>query len=435
VHSSEKEASMNKAHRLALILALGLAAALSPTPQSGWAHPAAPQAPILGPHIDIWLDDVDNYATGVAYNNLHDEYLVVWNNDRGATSDIYARRVRSDGTLLSNFTIAHSPGYRYYEADVAYSPTHDEYLVVYTFDSPTTGSDIWARRVAWDGSWIKPEFAIRQEADNQHSPAIAYNSQFDEYLVVYQNTWIGDLQDIAAQRVRASDGALESWCNIATAPPSSPDEKRIYPDVAYNAARNEYLIVYAYQATSTYDPGDVYGKISSADMGGLSDEIHICDTSVSQLWRPHVAAGPDEYLVVWANRFANPILDDVYARRVSWSGIPQDPVDGFPVAEGMGYQMNPTVAYGAAYGYLITWHDAPTNWHTYGRYVLPGHDAAVGVGVELSDTESFDTLVEMACAPTGTCLVVTSAFLSTNYDIVGRIVSPHRVYLPLVVHN
>ncbi len=95
----------------------------------------------LSPFINIWLDDVDNHSPAVAYNSHHDEYLVVWYNDRGPTRDVFARRVRADGTLLSSFTITHNANFWNYNPDLAYSPKHDEYLVVWTYDSVLTDSD------------------------------------------------------------------------------------------------------------------------------------------------------------------------------------------------------------------------------------------------------------------------------------------------------
>ncbi|MGD2155634.1 MAG: hypothetical protein PVG32_02080, partial [Anaerolineales bacterium] len=104
--------------------------------QSQQMTPMAP--PQLGAFINIWLEvGVGNFEPAVAYNSLRDEYLVVWSNTRagGATKDIYARRVRGDGTLLSYWTITHNANFHNYEPDVAYSPLQDEYLVVWTYDS------------------------------------------------------------------------------------------------------------------------------------------------------------------------------------------------------------------------------------------------------------------------------------------------------------
>lgn len=104
---------MKKTHQFTLVLMLGLLLALVPIldgglaqPVSARTYPAAVQSAILDPFINIWVDTVDNREPAVAYNSNHDEYLVVWYNDQGGgTWDIYARRVRGDGTLLSNFCV------------------------------------------------------------------------------------------------------------------------------------------------------------------------------------------------------------------------------------------------------------------------------------------------------------------------------------------
>jgi hypothetical protein len=98
------------------------------------------------------------------------------------------------------------------------------------------------------------------------------------------------------------------------------------------------------------------------------------------------------------------------------------------------------VGYGAGYGYLLVWRHVPAGmlgiWDVYGRYVMPGHDWPTGEGFQVSDTESFDTGVRVGCAPSGSCMVaMDNIYSGTDLDIQGRVVSPHRVHLPLVVNN
>ena len=65
--------------------------------------------PELGPFIDIWSGDgVGNWGPRVVYNDLRDEYLVVWLNERASSLDIYARRVGGDGSVRSWFAVAAS---------------------------------------------------------------------------------------------------------------------------------------------------------------------------------------------------------------------------------------------------------------------------------------------------------------------------------------
>jgi hypothetical protein len=421
-----------------LILLLGSIILLGVS-MSAFAHPAEVGAPVSGTNvklsvfINIWLDDVENYLPAVAYNSRHNEYLVVWYNDRGPTRDIYARRVRSDGTLLSHFTVTHNANFWNYDPDIAYSLIHDEYLVVWTYKSTLTGNDIWARRVSWDGSWLGSEFQIGRpdKSGDQASPAVAYNPQADEYLVVYENRW-GGTRDIDAQRVRASDGAVQSWRNIAT----GPGELRHFPDVAYSSASNSYLITYWYQPSSSADPGDVLGKLASPNLGDLSGEINICVDNNNQKF-PTVAASTGEFLVAWED---SPSLTttEVYARRIAADGTPLGPSGGFWIT-GITDQHSgsPVVASGSASGYLITWYRymGASNWDVFARLVRPGHDSGFNSEFAVDNDVGVQWDPVAACSTTGDCLVVEEDNNSDlgDFEIRGRMVIFEKVFLPLSI--
>jgi len=430
---------MKKVHWFALALILGLLMPFLAVPERGLAQSGKPgteltaiQSPILDPFINIWVDTVDNLAPAVAYNSLHDEYLVVWYNDRGATWDVYAQRVGGDGSLPSWFCVVHDAGKKNWQPDVAYNPTQDEYLIVYTYEHSSSDYDLYARRVSWNGGWMSNEIAINLEADKQWNPAVAYNSQNDEYLVVYENWWAGGLRDIAAQRVKASDGSLLSWRNIAT----GTGQERVFPDVAYNEARNEYLIAYTFDVGSN---GNIYGKVASANLGTLSSEIHICDDAYDQDF-PAVAAGPDEYLVVWEDGAWGTNDYDIFARRVSGDGTPQGPAGGFSIAKATAnLHVDPDVAYGAGYGYLVAWRyydSGSSGQDVYGRYVMPGQDSAAGDEFAIDGDSNSQANPAIACASSGDCLVVEEDnWPSGDYEIRGRFVRPYHVYLPLTLRN
>jgi len=212
------------------------------------------QCQTLSPIIDIQIDDLENQEPAVAYNSLHREYLVVWSTEQGPfTTDIWAARVNSQGNVISKFNVATSPGKKRWQPVVAYSSTQDQYLIVYSVEVSSEDYDLFASRVNWNGAWISQEFSIRVETGKQWLPSVTYNSQDDEYLVVYSNLWPGGMEDIAAQRVRAVDGVLESWANVAT----GAGEIRGRPDVAYNSMQNEYLIAYDFVGLSPSHPPQI----------------------------------------------------------------------------------------------------------------------------------------------------------------------------------
>ena len=89
------------------------------------------------------------------------------------------------------------------------------------------------------GRPVGSTFVIRADSTEPGvEPAIAYNPDLQEYLVVFWNDRPG-CDDIRAERV-SRDGKLLGGKWIAA---GCPAERR-FPDVAYNTQRNEYLIVW-----------------------------------------------------------------------------------------------------------------------------------------------------------------------------------------------
>jgi len=379
--------------------------------------------PQLGAFLNIWLENIDNLEPAVAYNSIDDQYLVVWSNSRGGgtTTDIYARRVKSDGTLLSFFTIAHNAGFHNYEPAVAFSVAQREYLVVYTYDSVVTDSDIWARRVSWDGATLYPEFQIGRpdRSGKQHHPAVTYNSDADEYLVVYQNSW-GGSSDVDAARIKASDGSQPSWANIA----AGTGQFRSYPSVAHCPASNYYLIAYTYQPTSQANPGDIFAKVSSWNMGYISAEEHICDDSNNQ-GRVAVAASPQEFLAVWEDSPSSSTTE-LYARRVDNGGTPLGPGGGYWVAGNPGeFDQQPSATFGAGNSYLVAWHrfSSTGDYNVVGRLLQPGLDYSPFSEFNLDNDVQAQMHPAVACGAHAACLMAEEDANSAggDFEIRGRL--------------
>jgi hypothetical protein len=430
-----------------VLLVTGLAApprALTRSPDIQ-AGPLAPQPPEMGPFIDIWTGDpIDNTRPAVAFAVHHNEFLVTWQNERLAMTDIYARRVAADGGLKSNFTVITAQNRWNQEPAMAYTPMQDLYLVAYSYNGPPpdTTTDIKGKFVGWNGAYLFPQMDIRVESGSQFSPAVAYNSQDDEFLVVYENWWANGLRDIAAQRIKASTGALASWRNIAT----GAGEWRYDPSVAYNEARNEYLITYTYSPNATTDNGDIYGRVVSANMATLSAEIPIVADGYDQQ-SSDVAAGPDEYLVVWSDGTAGTSDYDIYGRRVAGDGTPLASAGGFAIANATANRrQDPTVAVAGRCGYIVAWSYSeggspgwpPTVQDVYGAQVRLGANSVLGAEFAIDDGAYLQSHPALACTPTGQCLVVEQDNYpgTDGYEIRGRMLyldCPHRVLLPQVL--
>ncbi len=129
----------------------------------------------------------------------------------------------------------------------------------------------------------------------RYLPAVAYNSNHDEYLVVWHNVWPGDHRDIYARRVTAS-GKLLSWFAVSVGP-----NDRAQPDVVYNAATDEYLIVWMYNANGDGTTYEIWGRTIAWNGAYQNPEFQIITWPNRSFWTPRVDWNSvrNEYMVVW----------------------------------------------------------------------------------------------------------------------------------------
>ena len=235
--------SLRKRRFLRFIFLLFSVIALSSTAQA-----QSTDASIICPEITISALESNEWSPDIAYNSLHNEYLVVWENVwPGGHRDVYAQRISGDGRLLSWFAVASNTN-KQMNPSVAYDPIHDRYLVVFAYDYYGNGFDwdINGRFIPWNGpSPSLLDFGICTWDSNQRRPVVTYALTQQEFLVTWTNAPDGQPTYISARRV-FSGGGFPPGDGFTV---SSGLENRDYQDVAYNLVRNEYLV------TWDVDPG------------------------------------------------------------------------------------------------------------------------------------------------------------------------------------
>ncbi len=90
---------------------------------------------------------------------------------------------------------------------VARNSASGEYMVVWSDDRNPGNNDIFGQRVAADGQRIGGNIAIRQFADSQTNPSIAYGGASNEFLVTWLTQEAGHFNHAHGRRV-AADGSL-----------------------------------------------------------------------------------------------------------------------------------------------------------------------------------------------------------------------------------
>lgn len=309
---------MNKTRLIALVLELATVAAFL----------AAPTAVSAGDPIgDRFVIRNDSgwpeVSPAVAYNSQRQEYLVVWYNDRPGCDDIQAQRVSRSGALVGGpfYIAAGCPDERRYP-DVAYDSQQDEYLVVWEHWWGTQLL-ISGRRVSATGQLLGDEFDIADSYDYYYSePRVGYASTSGRYLVVFGYDWVG------SRGIQARDYYWNGSSNVLgltfdivpTTATGAPEQ----PDVAYNRSRNEFLV--AWRQYYAAGDRDIYARrVKMAGGAGALDAAFPIVTSTNDEVAPAVAAIPTEpdkgqYLVAWER--VSGIDRDILARTVAGDGTP-----------------------------------------------------------------------------------------------------------------
>lgn len=297
-----------------LSLALGIKHSLSS------AAPLA-AASFLGGEITISARDSNEYGPAIAYNSVHNQYLVVWENMwPGGTHDIYAQRLSATGQLLSWFAVSTSSNNQM-NPSVAYDPVNDRYLVVWVYDYAGDGSDwdVYGRFIPWNGPDPgMTDIIICDWTSGQAHPVVTYALAQQEYLVVWVNMQPAVADYISARRVFADGTGFPDDAFTISSGVVDLD----FPDVAYNLARNEYLVTWDMDVSVSNE--DIYGLRLTGTGGFLGTEFVIAGWPAVEE-RPSVAAchQADQYLVAWQSDQDTGETDfAIYARYLNGDAVP-----------------------------------------------------------------------------------------------------------------
>ena len=320
-------------------------------------------APSIGPERVVSNQDFDEYLPQVAHNSFRDEYLIVWHDvSPFQARSVMGKRVDRMGSTIDEFVIAFedAPPRDNGQPTVAYDPVNDRYVVAWVRDvfGNDTDWDVYGRIVPWDGpSASFPAFSICSFTTSQWNPQIAYAGTPGEFLVTWWNEGSGGVNSyISAQRISSAGSLLGGNFVVA-----SGGEERVVPDLAYNQARNEYLVVYQVMDAGM---GSIYAvrlSGSGAVLGGGEFGIAVWPDPETQ---PRVAASrvADEWAVAWQSDVPG-AMKDTYARRL-WvnAGGAMEFAAPVHVAGGPDDERMPDIAaHPESTDYLIAWEQQYSN--------------------------------------------------------------------------
>ena len=386
-------------------------------------------AAFLGPENRICCgNEYDQRRPAVAYNRNHHEYMIVKYQALNAGGSISGARLGLDGYAFSHFLI--SPINEYdccLYPDVAYNGVNDEYLVVWQkYNSGQSKWEIYGLIMPWDGpNYSLTPFLIAQWSSmNLKLPKVAWNSYRNEYMVVWQTESTANnlLLGIGRRRLGA-DGSFLSNADYITQP-NFPG----FPDITYNPAADQYVVVWAQTGTNFID---IYAGKLNRD-GALQGSIFPISEADNEQQFPVIATNEqNRYLVVWQdNRWGD---WDIYAQYLDGSA---NLVGGnFWIDISGEHETHPAVAAnGATRRYLVAYQKSTDS----GESIWANHIDENTVSLNWFEV-SPGGLGDNAHPAVATHL--SGYFLTYEWeswtpgwssDIYGRMWSPNAVFLPLL---
>jgi PKD repeat protein len=286
------------------------------------------------------------------------------------------------------------------EPDVAYNTQFDEYLVVWEGNKT-----IWGRRVSSRGQPIGLPFLVETGATYGYKgPRVAYDSQRNRYLVVWGR--LGGSADLTLHgRFVPALGPISALSAFAIDPLPLPDNA-VY-SLAYALAQDEFLVVWARKTGGAFREA-TYGRRIRADGSGFpASTFLLTEHATDNRMDPDVAYNlqRNEYLVTVDD---HPKVDeDIYGVRLTAGGIVlgggEFGIAGWPDDE----QGAAVAACPTGDQYLAAWHSIQIQANTDGLYArFVAGNGSPGAVVQLAhyDFLEWHRSIDAACGVTNQLL-------------------------------
>ncbi|HWO57505.1 MAG TPA: IPT/TIG domain-containing protein, partial [bacterium] len=278
--------------------------------------------------------------------------IIAWADFRnGATADIYAQRVNGSGVVqwaadgISLSTAANNQTFPQLISDGSGG------AIVVWEDNRTGSADIYAQRVNHDGTaaWTIDGIPISAAANSQLSPQLVSDGSGGA-IIVWQDHRNGTT-DLYAQRVNGAGSLQWSADGVAvTTAPSAQQSAALVSDGAGGA-----IIVWQDHRAGTNS--DIYAQRIGADgvVQWGADGLAISTAAGNQQFPQLVSDGAGGAIAFWQDRRSG--TDKIYAQRVNGAGALQWSAGSVPLSTTANSQTSPQLIPDGAGGAIVVWQD------------------------------------------------------------------------------
>ncbi|MCE5198692.1 MAG: hypothetical protein ABFD54_02340 [Armatimonadota bacterium] len=380
-----------------------------------WTRANADTAPVVGPETPVCptYGPVPGNQDGVEIAGGSNGYLAVWQDTRSQNgSDIFGCRLGPNGEVLDNMGISIST-VNGDQIDPSVAWNGQEYLVVWT-DKRESLSHIYAARVRPTGEVLDPGgILLSGTVANQIAPKVA--SDTSGCLVVWQDTR-GSSNDIYGCAV-SSVGIVGRIYGIVT---HADNEES--PALAYNGS--SYMVIWRDYRNSDSTDTDIYGcRVSKLGIRMTADALissagSTAGAAGAQL-NPRICAIGTSFMAVWEDMRVNKINKDIYGARINYAGTLVDK-SGIAICTASGDDEMPCVAYDGS-KLLVSWRSRSDRYVKATRMSIEG-GILDPVSIKVSGTTAGSTGIGVA-AISGKFAVGWGTLNASNTDAVAAAIT------------
>jgi len=331
---------------------------------------------LIGSNFPIVETGNNDRYPAVTFGNGN--FFIVYVYEYSSTDwDIKGKLVSPDGTVVDSVSIDTS-GAKSTAPSVAYDSDHQKYLIVWEHVMSGTGSDIYGKILNSDLSTYVETFTISNETKDELHPNVEY-VDLGDFLVVWSRT-VGYYTEgnIMARGVRYS-GTLRSIKQI-----TDTTKPNIFPKVAYNW-NDRCLVVWQYpwsMSGSDVDSWDwdIHAQITQFDGTPVGNRITIAG-SLNPDTQSYIAYSQtsNRFLVVWEEGKSS-TDHDIIGDIIDISGDSINTiVNNFVIYDSVYRDYGPRIAWNSQDDewMVVWWHSfggSDTDWDIYGNIVKPNGD-------------------------------------------------------------
>ncbi len=331
--------------------------------------------------------------------------IITWLDNRGgSTYDIYTQRVDASGIpqwTTNGVAICAAP-YEKLDPQITADGSGGAIITWQDYRSGSTYG-IYAQRVDASGipQWTTNGVAVCTAAYNQYYPQIISDG-LGGAIITWQDPRAGSY-DIYAQRVDAS--GIPQWtangvviCAAAYV--------QIVPQITADDSGGAIITWRDYRSGSY---PDIYAQ--RVDASGIpqwtANGVAICAATNSQLEAQITADGSGGAIITWQDRRGGSTYD-IYAQRVTWSGVVQWMTDGIAVCMAGYDQTYPRIVSDGSGGAIATWQDtrSGSSYDIYAQRVN-ANGAALweDEGVPISATSDYQEVPRLTSNGAGEAII------------------------------